>query len=95
MGRKTNQCVSMEAIKNEFGLKRRRTAEVLVNNAIKKFKSHLAILSIMDSVSPGHEKSDQSDSDLDRIADIYVGLLKSNKLKDLSIDYLRGTSYGA
>lgn len=39
---------TLEEIKDEMGLKRRRSAEVLIQSALKKFKTRLAILQLME-----------------------------------------------
>jgi hypothetical protein len=94
MGNGLSMAASLEDIRKEFGLKRRRTAEVLVKSALKKFKSHLAILAILDLVFPDHEEMELPDGDLEYVAEVYVRMLRSGEIRDLSIDCLTGESDG-
>jgi hypothetical protein len=86
---------TLEEIRQEFNLKRRRSADVLLVSALRKFNSHLAIMAIMDLLSPGHPESIQTNADLDKVAEIYVDLFFSGQLKRISDDYLHGRAYGA
>jgi hypothetical protein len=46
MGSKKEYPATIEQIRDEFGLERRRTAEVLINSALNRFKTSLAIMII-------------------------------------------------
>jgi|WetSurMetagenome_2_1015567.scaffolds.fasta_scaffold121759_3 hypothetical protein len=46
MGSKKEYPATIEQIREKFGLERRRTAEVLINSALNRFKSSLAIMII-------------------------------------------------